>query len=307
MQTDSTILVTGASGFIGAHLCEHLVRQGRRVIGVAREHPERLPSGVTARTADLSRPEECDRLLQDLRPETIFHLASHVAGSRDLRLVRPTFDANLAAAVNLMLSAAAQGCGRFVMTGSLEEPDSVHAAPSSPYAAAKAAAASYGRMFHALYGLPVVIARVFMVYGPDQRDPHKLVPYVIESLLHKRAPRLSSGTRPVDWVYVADVAEGLALLAAADGVAGQTVDIGSGELETVRGVVERLARLFPDAEPPIFDPAADRPMEQVRRADVARTVALTGWRPRTTLDAGLRATVEWHRRRLTGPAGGAAS
>ncbi len=100
---------------------------------------------------------------------------------------------------------------------------------------------------------------------------------------------------------------GLALLAAADGVAGQTVDIGSGELETVRGVVERLARWFPDAEPPIFDPAADRPMEQVRRADVARTVALTGWRPRTTLDAGLRATVEWHRRRLTGPAGGAAS
>lgn len=294
-------LVTGASGFIGTHLCRELVRGGVRVVGVGRQHPDWLPAGVEPCTADLADPREVDALIARVKPDAIYHLASCVTGGRDLRLVPPTFAANLASTVHLLTAAATQGgCRRFVLAGSLEEPDSVHAAPSSPYAASKSAATAYARMFHALYQFPAVIARIFMVYGPDQKDEKKLVPYVIRSLLAGQTPQMSSGTRLVDWIYVDDVVAGLIRLAHADGLAGQTLDLGTGQLESVRGVVERIARLMGSPAVLRFDPAADRPLEQVRAADAARTAELTGWRPRFALDQGLQATIDWHRARQAG-------
>ena len=299
LQADP-VLVTGASGFIGAHLCRRLQTDGHRVIATGRSHPEWLPSGTEHRNVELADPAAVEALIRDTRPAAIFHLASCVKGSRDRALVRPTFDANLAASVYLMEAAAESGCGRFVLTGSLEEPDDARTAPSSPYAAAKAAATAYARMYHALYAFPAVIARLFMVYGPGQRDRAKLVPYVIDSLLAGTAPRLSSGTRPVDWIFVDDVVEGLIRLAATETTPGRTVDLGSGTLATVREVVERLSRQIDPDIPLRFDPAADRPMEQVRVADAEATEALLGWRPSTPLDAGLAATIDWHREHPAG-------
>ncbi len=294
-------LVTGASGFIGAHLCRQLLQRGLPVVGVSRRHPEHLPAGIAPCTADLADPRAVEDLIARVRPTWIFHLASCVTGGRDASLVRPTFEANLASTVHLMSAAAAQGgCRRFILTGSLEEPESVQAPPSSPYAASKAAATTYARMFHALYGFPAVIARVFMVYGPDQKDEKKLVPYVINSLLDGQAPKMSSGTRLVDWIYVEDVVSGLIRLAEGDQLAGQTVDLGTGQLESVRSVVERIARLMGTDRPLQFDAVADRPLEQVRKADVARTAALAGWQPRFSLAEGLQATIDWHRRRRAG-------
>jgi nucleoside-diphosphate-sugar epimerase len=290
-----TILVTGASGFIGGHLCRSLVTAGHRVVGLCRQHPEFLPSGVIPCTLDIADPAAVLRLVMREKPAIVFHLASCVKGGREMALVRPMFEANLAGTVFLMEAAAQAGCRRFILTGSLEEPEDIRTPPSSPYAAAKTAASAYARMFHALYGFPAVIARVFMVYGPDQKDQSKLVPYVINALLQNRSPEMGGGTRPVDWIYVHDVVDGLLRMAAAEGLDGQTVDLGTGRLETVRGVVERLATLTGSTVPLLFNPARDRPMEQVRSADAAATETQLRWRPPTTLDEGLRATVAWHR------------
>jgi len=95
-------------------------------------------------------------------------------------------------------------------------------------------------MFFALYQLPVVILRVFMVYGPGQGDLQKLVPYVITSLLKGETPRFTSGTREVDWIYVEDVVAAFLEAARAPGVEGATLDVGTGKLVTVRQVVERF-------------------------------------------------------------------
>ena len=297
---DRTVLVTGGSGFIGAHLCRRLQREGARVHATSRREAADGAEGAAWHRLDLADAEAAGRLVDQLEPEIVFHLASHVAGARDMALVRPTFEANLASTVHLLEAATRRGCRRFVQVGSLEEPDpgEALATPSSPYAAAKAAASSYARMFHALYGTPVVLARLFMVYGPDQRDLRKLIPYVILSLLRGERPELSSGERPVDWIYVDDVVEGLLRIAGVEELDGQRVDLGTGELMTVRGVVEELfARLAPDAAPP-FGSMPDRPMEQVRKADVAATARQLGWQPGTSLRQGLEQTVAWYRQRL---------
>lgn len=291
-----SVLLTGAAGFIGSHLLARLLASGATVHATSRAVRPIGEPALRWHQIDLTDEAAVDEMIRLTKPELIFHLASHVAGARDLALVLPTFHANLASTLYLLTAASKVGCERFVLTGSLEEPDDGDSAPASPYAAAKAAAASYARMFRLLYGTPIVLARLFMVYGPAQQDVRKLVPYVILSLLQGDEVKVSSGTRPVDWVYVDDVVEGLLRLAVTAGLEGRRIDLGSGRLVTIREVVARLYDLVAPGAEPELGGLPDRPHEQVRAADVGATEELLGWRPAVGLEQGLRATVDYYRR-----------
>jgi UDP-glucose 4-epimerase len=289
------VLVTGAAGFIGARLARALQGCGAEVHGVSRT--ARTGGGIHWTSADLSEPAVAARLVRDVRPDLVYHLASLVSGDRAVGRVLPSIRDNLLTTVNLLTAACEAGGPRVVLAGSMEEcvgePDAV---PSSPYAAAKSAASAYGRMFHALYELPVISLRVFMVYGPGQRDGTKLIPYVTDCLLRGEPPRLSSGRREVDWVYVDDVVAAFVAAAGPNRATGTSVDVGSGEVTTIRSVVDRLIRIVGSGRP-LFGALDDRPLERRRVADVARTRELIGWEPTTPLDAGLARTVEWFRER----------
>ena len=298
-----TALVTGASGFIGSRLCQSLRAAGAIVHGVSRS----IRTGGGCERwwrSDLTELDGVRGIMNTVRPHFVFHLASEVVGNRDVAIIPSTFKGNLTSAVNLLTAATENGGSRILLIGSLEEPEPgmEWAVPSSPYAAAKYAASTYGRMFHRLYGTQVVFLRLFMVYGPAQRDLKKLVPYVTLSLLEKRAPELSSGQRRVDWIYVDDVVQALMAAAVAPHVDGKTLDVGSGELVTVREVVDELVRQINPSIEPRFGAVAERPYEQERKADVAAITAALDWRPRVALKEGLANTVQWYRSQTTGTA-----
>ena len=290
-------LVTGASGFIGSHLCNLLNNTGVEVHGVSREKRTTDTAGTIWWQGDLSKLTDVNHLLNDIKPDYIFHLASYVVGARDLENVIPTFLSNLSSTVNLLTCATKLGCTRIVLVGSQEEPDKGNVIPSSPYAAAKWSAGAYARMFHALYSTPVTIARVFMVYGPGQNDLSKLIPYVTLSLLREQDPKLTGGTRQIDWVYVEDVAKGLLSLAASKNVEGCTVELGSGFLVSIKDTIKKLEKIIGGKTKPVFGSIPDRPMEQVRVADIKKTYDMIGWKPAVGLEKGLRTTVDWYKRR----------
>ena len=295
--TGRRALVTGAAGFIGSALCRRLVASGTEVHGVSRVSRS-TADGIRWWQADLSEAGAANRIFREARPDVVFHLASHVSGDRGLGAVAPTLRDNLVTTVNLLTAAAEAGETRVVLAGSMEEPDRDDPAPSSPYAAAKTAASAYARLFDQLYGLPVVNLRVFMVYGPGQQDGTKLVPYVTNSLLRGEGPRLSSGRREVDWVYIDDVAAAFVAAAEAEKAPGSALDIGSGELVSIRSLVERIVALVGGDVRPEFGALPDRPGERPRVADLVPSRELIGWEPSTPLDVGLARTVEWFRARV---------
>jgi UDP-glucose 4-epimerase len=175
------------------------------------------------------------------------------------------------------------------------EPGDSAAAPCSPYSASKWACSGYARMFHALYQLRVVIARPMMVYGPGQWDVTKLLPYVTTSLLNGTSPALGSGTRELDWVFIDDVVEGLMTVAISSTIDGETIDLGSGALTSVRALVEQVVALVGADVPVRFGALPDRPFERPRAARTEETRRLTGWSAATPLREGLSRTVAWYR------------
>lgn len=288
------VLVSGASGFIGSHLCEELVRRGYEVHALSRSARPERPGPVRWWQLDLSDPAETLSTFSRIKPDIFFHLASHVVGARDLAAVYPTFRDNALSTVSALSALAKTGCQRCVLADSLETPNmsAGDTTPSSPYAAAKATSTLYGNMYAELFGLPITNARIFMVYGPRQNDVKKVVPYSIRCFARGSAPKFGS-LRPVDWIYVSDVVDGLIAAATSEASLGKTVDLGSGELVRVRDVIRRIGALMDVKREIVFEPLNERPLEQVRKADVALSRSLIGWEPKTTMSAGLRNAINY--------------
>ena len=292
------VLVTGATGHIGSALCQRLQREGVEVHAVSREVQVGQHRDFQWWRVDLRDARATHSLLATVQPEVVFHLAGCVTGERGLEAVLPTLEHNLHATVSLLLGLAELGRGRIVLAGSLEEPAEESAEVcSSPYAASKLAIRSYARMFQALYKTQVINTRIFMVYGPGLQPTARFVPYIISSLLSGQVPKLSSGERKVDWIYIDDVIEGLLVCARSPDVCASTVDFGSGCLTELRAVALLIAQLMGTDICPVFGARADRPFEQTRVADVGHTYDQLGWRPRTSLETGLRTTIEWFQSR----------
>jgi nucleoside-diphosphate-sugar epimerase len=289
-------LVTGATGFIGAHLVRRLTGLGAVVHAVSRRVREHVDGGQTWHVADLCDADQVSAVVRAAEPDVVFHLASEVTGAREVRLVRPTLESNLDSAVNLLTAVAdTAAAGRLVLAGSVEEPRPEDGSPAcSPYAVAKWAVSGYARMFHELWGVPVTTLRIGMVYGPGQQDVRKLIPYVTTTLLRGEIPELGSGARLVDWIYVDDVVD--AFLAAADSTRapGRAFDIASGTQLSIRDTVELLAKIMGAHQPPRFGALADRPLDRAQVADIGPAGELLGWRPRIGLETGLRRTAAWY-------------
>jgi nucleoside-diphosphate-sugar epimerase len=293
------VLVTGASGFIGVALCEQLRQAGAKIVAVSRHVPAQPENGIRWMQADVADITAAQNVYEAAQPAIVFHLAGAVTGSRNLDQVLPTLHGNLVTAVNMMTVAAERKCQRIIIASSLEDPDGdIPPYPGSPYAASKWSVFHYVRMFQALYQLPVVTARVFMAYGPAQPDHAKVVPYSILSMLKDEAPKLGTGKRGMDWVYVDDVVKGLIAAGTVPNIEGQVFELGTGELTTVRQVVEMLAEIIapPPLAMPQFGVQADRQMDRVRVAQLSKSQDVLGWRATVPLREGLEKTVAWYAR-----------
>jgi NAD dependent epimerase/dehydratase len=306
-------LVTGGGGFIGGHLAVALSRAGARVRAFCHYHSAGDrgtldwfdPAETTAIEVlhgDLRDPESVQRAMAGV--EVVFHLGAQIAIPYSFVNPRSFFEVNVGGSLNVALAALGAGVGRVVHVSTSEvyglaqtwpTPVDHPLAPRSPYAASKASADMLMESFYRSFELPVVIARPFNTYGPHQ-STRAVVPAIISQALAGSHVALGLLTPRRDLTFVSDTVAGLMAIAAADGVSGSTLQLGSGEEVSIGDLVELVGKLLGRELEVVLDPARVRPpASEVTRllCDYERTTALTGWAPRVDLQSGLAETIAW--------------
>jgi UDP-glucose 4-epimerase len=308
------VLVTGGAGFIGSHLAERLLGDGHEVVildDLSTGNVEHLPPDARFYQMDVQSPW-LDELFKIERPEAVLHQAAQASVRRSV--ADPVFDAsvNVLGAVTLLQASVRHGVRRFLFASTggalygdadvIPTPEDYPTLPVSPYGASKLGAEVYLRTFHAVHGLSYAALRYANVYGPRQ-DPHGeagVVAIFARRLLSGEPARINGdGKQTRDFVYVGDIAEANARALTSDAVG--SFNVGTGVETDINTIFQLLKRLSGNNQAEMHGPPM--PGEQRRSVVDARKIEkVLGWRPRTSLEAGLDATVRYFRQESKAPA-----
>lgn len=311
------VLITGAAGFVGSHLAEHLVDLGHDVVGLdcftdyySRELKDINANDLRAKGIDI---QELDLSRDDLTPamdgiEAIFHLAAQPGISAKTPFpdyLRNNIEAthNLA---NAALNCPTLKCLMNISTSSVyganaTDDEETAPKPTSWYGVTKLTAEQLLLALHREKNLPVCSLRLFSVYGERER-PEKLYPRLIKSILEGTEFPLYEGSREHSrsFTYVGDIIEGfVAALDNMDRAIGQIFNIGS-DIEITTGAgIEIVEKIM--GQKALFAMKPKRPGDQLRtHANIDKARNILGYSPKTTPREGLEKEVVWYRERIHG-------
>jgi nucleoside-diphosphate-sugar epimerase len=300
------ILVTGASGFVGANLVRRLLRDGHDTHLLLRpSHQswrlEEIIGDVQVHEADLEHVDGVRRVVDAAKPDWVFHLAAYGAYPSQTGLPRMV-TTNLIGCVALVDACAEMGVECFVHTGSSSEYGfKDHAAaedevlePNSHYAITKAAATHYCQWAARVRNINAVTVRLYSIYGPFE-EPGRFIPTLILCGLRGALPPLASPNIARDFVYVDDAVDALLRVAAMPSMPrGAIYNICTGVQSTLGDVVAVARRVMGISAEPVWSTMPDRSWDTDRWVgSPARMEREVGWRSRTALEEGLRQTVRW--------------
>jgi UDP-glucose 4-epimerase len=317
----STVLVTGASGFIGSHLVERLLADGAKVRALCCYNS----NGSRGWLDDLSRGATTagglETVLGDVRDaglvrslmdgvDTVFHLAALIAIPYSYQAPASFVDTNVTGTLNVLEAVRHAGVARMVHTSTSEVYGTPQRVPiteshplcgQSPYAASKIAADQLCEAYARSYATPVVILRPFNTYGPRQ-SARAVIPTILRQLLAGvREIHLGSLHPRRDFTYVSDTVDGFVRIAQTDLAPGTLVQLGTGRSVSI-GELLALCLVTADADVmPVTDPERVRPPRsevEVLLSDPSRAADLLGWRPAVRLQNGLSETTRWLRNRV---------
>lgn len=305
------VLVTGADGFIGSHLVEGLLQRGYEVRALAQynsfnnwgwledvRHP-----ALEVVTGDVRDPNLCREICRGI--DTVYHLAALIAIPYSYIAPDSYVDTNIKGTLNMCQAARDAGVKRIVVTSTSEVygtalqvpiPETHPRQPQSPYSATKIGADALAMSFYNAFDLPVVIARPFNTYGPRQ-SARAIIPTIITQIASGMDTiKVGDLTPTRDFNFVTDTVAGFIALGTTPGIEGRDINIATGTEVSMRTTLETIARVMGREVNFVTDPQRLRPSKsEVRRLCGDNTVitSLTDWRPKNTLEEGLRKTVEW--------------
>jgi len=305
------VLVTGADGFIGSHLTEALIAEGYEVRALSYYNSfnywgwlEGIDNPrLEVVSGDVRDPNFCRHITRGC--ELVFHLAALIAIPYSYVAPDSYVDTNIRGTLNMLQAARDCNVKRIVVTSTSEvygtalyvPIDERHPRqPQSPYSATKIGADAIAMSFYNAFELPVVIARPFNTYGPRQ-SARAIIPTIISQIAAgKRRIKVGDLTPTRDFNYVSDTVAGFIALATAPGIEGREINIATGREVTMEETLHTIARLMQANVEWVTDPERLRPSKsEVRRllGDNRAITTLTDWRPRVTLEDGLKKTIDW--------------
>jgi NAD dependent epimerase/dehydratase len=309
------VLVTGAGGFIGSHLCELCLAEGAAVRafvhynsrsdwGMLEDLNKKSLDKIEIVAGDLRDAHSVRKAVRDC--EYVFHLGALIGIPYSYSNPEDVIRTNVLGTMNILNSCLEYGVGRVVHTSTSEvygtaryvPMDEKHPlSPQSPYAASKVGGDKIAESYYRTYGLPVVILRPFNTYGPRQ-SPRAVIPTIVIQALQSRSIRLGSLSPRRDLTFVKDTARGFLAAASAPKVEGLTIQIGSQQEHSVADLVALTENILKKKLRIMQDPGRRRPKSsEVERLFASNENAriLLKWKPKVKLENGLEQTIRWFR------------
>jgi len=311
---NSTILVTGADGFIGSHLVETLIEKGYRVkafvyynsfnsYGWLDSLPKEKLSRIEIFSGDIRDPNGVRNAVKGCG--AVMHLAALIAIPFSYHSPDSYVDTNIKGTLNILNACRDNEVKKLLVTSTSEVYGTAHYDPideehplqgQSPYSATKIGADQLALSFYRSFDLPVTIVRPFNTYGPRQ-SARAVIPTIIsQALSGKKEIRLGSLHPTRDMVFVKDTAEGFVRILEHKKTEGEVINISTQKEISVGSLAKKIMDLCGSHAKIKCERARTRPAKsEVERllGNNRKLVKLTGWKPETSIDKGLEKTVAW--------------
>jgi len=312
--TGKTVLLTGASGFIGSHLAEELVTCGAKLRAFLHYNSRGDEGNLKYLASEIRR--EIDVVYGDLTdPDAVkkavrgtshvFHLGALIAIPYSYVHPFSFVQVNINGTANILNACLEVGSERLVTTSTsevygtavttpMDENHRLH--PQSPYAASKAAADHLAESYARSFGLPVVIVRPFNTFGPRQ-STRAVIPTILMQVLRQGSVEIGATTPTRDFNFVKDIAHGFALAGDTADIIGEVFNLGTGLEHSVAEVIETVSTILGTSL--LVTERADRirpAQSEVHRllANSRKAAARLGWAPRHSFREALEQSIEWY-------------
>ena len=299
------VLVTGASGFIGSHLVEELVRRGANVRAFVKDNSsnnigslEKLTEDISEKVeivfGDIQNRENVKRAVYEMN--LVFHLGALISVADSYKNPREYMDVNAIGTLNILEASREYKIEKIIIASTSEVygnggnkiiNEDFPLNPRSPYAASKIAAEKITESFYYSYNLPVSIIRLFNVFGPRQ-SIKPLIPAVINHGIRNEKIQITDLNSKRDFVYVADAVDAFIKTAESDKSNGETINIGTGTASSVKMILEILSKIL---EKDLFKYVElgnlKNKDEKLLICDNKKAKKLLNWEPKYSLEEGL--------------------
>lgn len=301
MKNKQMILITGATSSLGRRLIKQLNREDYSPYLTALEEDNSL----SVKKVDLLDYPRVQELVKKIKPEIVYHLGALVDLSRDYQVAQRCIDINIKGTLNLLEALRATPPKKFIFTSTEEVyndnplpfKENQLPCPPSAYSVSKIAAENFCKIFTQELNFSLVIFRIATFYGPEIPLSKFIAQVIIKSLKNEEIP-LNSGTKKRDYIYVDDVVEAL-ILAAEKKLKNQieTINLGGGKSYQLKELVEMVVKLTKSKSKVIIGAFPDRILEADEwLLDNSKAKKLLGWQPKTSLEQGLRETIDFYKK-----------
>ena len=308
------VLLTGGAGFIGSHVCSHLLASGHAVTviddfndfydpSIKRANISALGADVLLKEGDIRDAAFVEKVINEGGFDSIIHLAARAGVRPSVTDPQLYIDTNITGTHNLLSAARKAGIGRFVFASSSSVYGLSKVVPFSeelplpqtlsPYAATKLAGEHLCGNYAHLHGMRVVCLRFFTVYGPGQR-PDLAIHKFTKAIHHgKSIPQYGDGSTRRDYTYIDDIVQGVSGALAYEGPVFDIFNLGENQTTTLSELIVEIENAL--GKKAIIERLSEQQGDMpLTAADISKARRLLGYNPRTPICAGIPKFVDWY-------------